>query len=681
MQKLFYLMLLLPILLVGCKKNDVQNEEPEAVKLSVDPSSIISPSAGADYTLTLTAPEAWTATCADSWVKVTPSSGNAGTVEISVKIAADKTSTEASSKIVFKSGDKTLEVPVKRAAKDPARLKVSSETDIKTPKDGGFYAVMVESNIKWSISSSASWAKIQGEAIKRNNATITVIVDPATAPEETTATLTVKPYGEGTEAGEQTVTITRGGADATSMSVDKSEINATSEGGNFTIQVTSTAKWKATASWDAEWLSIENAEGDGNGSFSIKVKPATSTNDASTVITVEEVRSDYYTPVQLNILVSRKGKPAATLSVDPTSITSPAEGGDFTVTIKSNYAWTASLSGTKIFSVSAKKGDGDGKIIVTVKPTTEEREATGTVIIKTTYGNEQATVKIHREAYEKPKNPYYFSVADGKYVYFSKGNLQYHPLNKSWRFAENQYDMSGKDIEEFLYVSNVLDSRDKHDGWIDLFMYGSSGATFEPYEVDYYFKEENYPVKTSIAGTDNDWGVWLTKKGKLSTDATSCGRVGNRQWRTLTYLEWIYLFYGRSWKIKDRAMCAIVNYVKGIVLLPDNFVMPSGVDTQFKYLTYSNPTYQGSYADNTITASTWSKLEQAGAVFLPATGTVDSSFKWYDYFGYWSANVKVTDGKTEAIILWGPKGDSGSILTYSITPAHFHAVRLVQDVE
>ena len=678
MKKLFYLLLLLPVLLMGCKKG-AQDAEPEAVKLSVDPSSIISPSAGADYTLTLTAPEAWTASCADSWVKVSPTSGNAGTVEISVKIAADKSSQEASSKIVFKSGDQTVEVPVKRLAKDPARLIIASETAIQTPKDGGTYAIKVESNIKWQIASNASWAKIEGQATKRDNAIISVTVDPATTPEETVATLTVSPM-EGSGVEKQTVTITRSASDATSMTIDKNKIDAPADGGSYTITVNTTAQWRATKSWDADWLTINNGTGDGNGSFSIKVDPATSGNDASTVITVEEVRSDYYTPVQLNILVSRKGKPAATLSVDPTSITSPAEGGDFTVTIKSNYAWTASLSGTKIFSVSAKKGDGDGKIIVTVKPTTEEREATGTIIIKTTYGNEQATVKIHREAYEKPKNPYYFSVEDGKYVYFSKGNLQYHPLNKSWRFAEHQYDMLGKDIEEFLYVSNVLDSRDKHDGWIDLFMYGSSGATFEPYEVDYYFKEENYPVKTSIAGTDNDWGVWLTKKGKLSTDATSCGRVGNRQWRTLTDLEWLYLIYARSYRIKDRAMCAIVNYVRGIVLLPDNFVMPSGVDTQFKYLTYSNPIYEGSYADNTIIASTWSKLEQAGAVFLPATGTVDSSFKWYDYFGYWSANVKVTDGKTEAIILWGPKGDSGSILTYSITPHHFHAVRLVQDV-
>ncbi|MBR2166688.1 MAG: BACON domain-containing protein [Paludibacteraceae bacterium] len=46
--------------------------EPETIKLSVEPNTVISPSIGADYTLSLTAPEAWTASCADSWVKVSP---------------------------------------------------------------------------------------------------------------------------------------------------------------------------------------------------------------------------------------------------------------------------------------------------------------------------------------------------------------------------------------------------------------------------------------------------------------------------------------------------------------------------------------------------------------------------------------------------------------------------------
>ena len=318
MKKLFYLMLLLPVLVTGCKKS-VQDAEPEAVKLAVEPNSIICPAAGGDYSLTLTAPEAWTATCADSWVKVTPSSGNAGTVEINVKIAADKTSTEATSKIVFKSGDQTVEVPVKRLAKDQDALKIVSGNEIQTPKDGGVYSIQVESNIKWQIASNASWAKIEGQAVKRNNATITVNVAPATIPEETVATLTVSPL-EGTGIEKQTVTITRGGSDATSMKVDKSKIEAPAEGGTYTVTVTTTAKWRAIEPSGAYWITLSDNEQTGNGSFTVKVASTTSEEESNTVIMVEEVRSDFYKPVQLTVLITREAYVAPTLEFPAFSV-------------------------------------------------------------------------------------------------------------------------------------------------------------------------------------------------------------------------------------------------------------------------------------------------------------------------------------------------------------------------
>ena len=354
MKKLFYLLLIVPMVLMGCKKG-AKEAEPETVKLSVTPNSIISPSIGADYSLTLTAPEAWTASCADSWVKVNPTSGNAGTVEISVKISANKESAESNSKIVFKSGDQTVEVPVKRLAKDPARLMVVSGTEIKTPKDGGVYSIQVESNIKWQIASDVSWAKIDGEAIKRNNAVITVNVKENTTPEESEGTITVTPL-EGTGVGKQVVTITRSSSEATSMTINKYFIDFSSDGGWRWIKVNTTSGWRAYKSWDAYWLTLSDNQKIGSGEFTIHADPATSADDMSTIVTVEEIRPDHYKPIQLNILVTRKGKTNAELKVNPTSIYTPATGGDYTVTVTSDYDWTASLEfeDEEFFSTSIK---------------------------------------------------------------------------------------------------------------------------------------------------------------------------------------------------------------------------------------------------------------------------------------------------------------------------------------
>jgi hypothetical protein len=62
--------------------------------------------------------------------------------------------------------------------------------------------------------------------------------------------------------------------------------------------------------------------------------------------------------------------------------------------------------------------------------------------------------------------PKLFSVSEGKQVLFSKGNLQYQATTKTWRFAEHQYDVIGKDNEKIS---------ETYSGWIDLFGWATSG--------------------------------------------------------------------------------------------------------------------------------------------------------------------------------------------------------------
>ena len=394
MKKLFLFALTAVVLLAaGCKDKN----EPSSKALSVNPELITCPDAGGDYTLTLTSPNgSWSATTNENWIRVTPTSGEKGTTEIRIKISPNKESAETKGIITFTSDEETVSFPVTRAAKAAPYLRVVSEKALNTPKEGGSYTVQVESNIKWSIASNASWAKVD-KGVSVNDDRITVTVSAATTPEETTAVLTVKPYGEGEEAGEQTVTITRGSTEATSLSVDPTEINAPADGGSFTIGVSSNAKWRVYKTWDMDWLTFSgSAEGTGNGSFSFSVEAATSMDAVSGILTIEEVRSDNYKPVVTQVAVSRAGKAAASLSVSPTSITAEYTGGSYPIEIKSNYPWTASLVGARIFSVSATSGDGDATMIVTVKPTTEKTEATGSITIRSTFGNEQAKINIRR---------------------------------------------------------------------------------------------------------------------------------------------------------------------------------------------------------------------------------------------------------------------------------------------
>ena len=74
-----------------------------------------------------------------------------------------------------------------------------------------------------------------------------------------------------------------------------------------------------------------------------------------------------------------------------------------------------------------------------------------------------------------------------------------------------------------------------------------------------------------------------------------------------------YLFNTRTTTSGIRFAKANVNNVNGVILLPDDWNTST-------YSLSSTNTSNASFSSNTLTASQWSTLEQAGAVFLPAAG-------------------------------------------------------------
>lgn len=55
-----------------------------------------------------------------------------------------------------------------------------------------------------------------------------------------------------------------------------------------------------------------------------------------------------------------------------------------------------------------------------------------------------------------------FSVSQNKYVYFSKGNIQYNESTKTWRFAENQWDIVSDTLNDlFEWEGSITKMEDK----------------------------------------------------------------------------------------------------------------------------------------------------------------------------------------------------------------------------
>ena len=216
---------------------------------------------------------------------------------------------------------------------------------------------------------------------------------------------------------------------------------------------------------------------------------------------------------------------------------------------------------------------------------------------------------------EDTNNETYFSVSDTKKVTFSKGNLQYHPANNQWRFAENQTDYIGD------ANSNCSST---YNGWLDLFGW-STIAT-------------NFGVSTSTSSSDYtgsfvDWGT-----NKIGADAPNT-------WRTLTYDEWIYLLDTRT-NASSLKGVAQVNGVNGLILLPDHWKCPADITFKSGFYNDWRGEASGYGLHQTLTAEQWSKLESAGAVFLPAAGRrYGSDVNLVQESGYyWSATEDGGDG-------------------------------------
>ena len=182
-----------------------------------------------------------------------------------------------------------------------------------------------------------------------------------------------------------------------------------------------------------------------------------------------------------------------------------------------------------------------------------------------------------------------FSVADGKTVHFSKGNLQ--RVDGEWRFAEHQYDYFGN-----VDCNNV----DTGDG--DLFR-------------------------------------WREYRG----DAIING--GNRigMWRELSSNEWHFLLEERKaskiGNVKNgRFAKANVIGNNGLIIFPDNYSHPKDVAIP-RIVNNSEATYTNVYKQED-----WEKMEKAGAIFLPAAGVrIDEVIVAGKNGGYWASDVRGSD--------------------------------------
>lgn len=210
--------------------------------------------------------------------------------------------------------------------------------------------------------------------------------------------------------------------------------------------------------------------------------------------------------------------------------------------------------------------------------------------------------------------PGVFSVSATKKVRFSQGNLQYNHSTRTWRFAQEQTSYIGDTY------ANKNGARSTQDEWMDLFGWGTNGhhnsadyynQRYSPTSVGYSVIDEYYNKYGygPSRGFESEWKNYL--------DYSNISNGGDAQWRLLSKNEWDYLLNTRNTSCVLRG--TVTRYfitTNGLIILPDNYVHPAGTSIP----NYPNGSISLDSRLETISETTWQRMEAAGAVLLPYAG-------------------------------------------------------------
>ena len=216
-----------------------------------------------------------------------------------------------------------------------------------------------------------------------------------------------------------------------------------------------------------------------------------------------------------------------------------------------------------------------------------------------------------------------YSVSETLQVYFSRGNLKYDENhNPIWFFEPNQTSYTPTDQT-------------------------NSGVSVTGYMPIWSDVQHPHPMTEPLLH-DNHYQGNIIDYGSFAAPATTSGA-----WRTLSNAEWNFLVSRHSHGIgsplgsNNVLACYAyvqVNGVNGMMLFPDLFEWPATVSTTLIPGTLN--TASSNWNGINYLATDWAQLEDAGCIFLPASGWT----KWTpELFGtqgyYWSSTKETSTNK------------------------------------
>ena len=167
------------------------------------------------------------------------------------------------------------------------------------------------------------------------------------------------------------------------LSVSPTSINSPETGGEWSLDITTSTEWTASAS--ADWITLSETKAIGNKKLTVTVAANETFEDNEGEITVKAASST------VKVAVKRAGRTPASLALNPSLIEIPAAGGTAKTKVLCSIAW--SVTAVDWATVNPAEGEGDTEVEITVS----ENNSVETIEQKLEFNNgqkkEQLTVR------------------------------------------------------------------------------------------------------------------------------------------------------------------------------------------------------------------------------------------------------------------------------------------------
>ena len=360
----------------------------EAATISVDSSSIEVGPEAATRNVTVTSDIDWMAKTSANWIILSKNSGYAGTTTLTINIGANTLTSSRSGYVEFYNSEYNVskKVDINQIAFSP-ELSVSPNS-FDVGAEATTKTVTIESNFSWTAKTSSSWIYVSKLSGSVGTTALTIEIDA------NTSTSSRSGYVElyNTEYNVSKRVDINQIAFSPELSVSPNSFDVGAEATTKTVTIESNFSW--TAKTSSSWISVSKLSGSA-GTTMLTVDIGANTLTSSRSGYVEFYNSEYNVSKKVDI---NQIAFSPELSVSPNSFDVGAEATTKTVTIESNFSWTAKTSSSWI-SVSKLSGSaGTTALTVNIGANTSTSSRSAYIEIYNTEYNISKRIAITQSA-------------------------------------------------------------------------------------------------------------------------------------------------------------------------------------------------------------------------------------------------------------------------------------------